>query len=211
MSIDKFLRKAAKAKKKPHWCVEHQQWEAEPHEEKSLEKGWNPFKRIKSTHPEAQVIRDMAAGKVPDEKIPPNNQVMLKPSGPGDRVQFVPKQEETEGEKMDKTIKARQKRKSIDIDKDVSRFTPEEKTRLKRDDARVRGPQYPQDPDIIEDESFRNVPVDRPKKTEIPVEESLLKLMKAHEDSRQGRFQTSPSADTPKSEISQGKLPMSEA
>jgi len=54
------------------------------------------------------------------------------------------------------------------------------------------------------------------------IENSLLKLIKAHEDpdllspardeyKRQGRLTTVPETDTPKSEITQGKLPMSEA
>ena len=96
MSIDKFLRKATKVKGKPHWCVEHQQWEAKPHDEKSLEKDWNPLdlfrRKPKPVHPEAQAIRDMAAGNIPDEKIPPANQVM-----------WNPQPQETEGAKMDRS------------------------------------------------------------------------------------------------------------
>jgi len=42
-------------------------------------------------------------------------------------------------------------------------------------------------------------------------QKSLLKIMKGHEDPRQGHFQITPERGTPESEITQGQLPMSEA
>ena len=39
-SIDKLLRKAAKAKKKPHWCIDHQKWETEKHDTVEPFKNW---------------------------------------------------------------------------------------------------------------------------------------------------------------------------
>ena len=38
--IDRLLSKAAKSKKKPHWCVDHQQWETEKHDTVEPFKNW---------------------------------------------------------------------------------------------------------------------------------------------------------------------------
>jgi hypothetical protein len=48
--IDNFLQKATKADKKPHWCVEHQKWEAKDHD-KGIEKA--AYKAVSAAAPTA--------------------------------------------------------------------------------------------------------------------------------------------------------------
>ena len=70
MVMDNYLNKAHKPKKAPHWCVDHQKWETEPHDEsKSLEK----WVMVKGDNPEP-----------PDVKVNLGERV----GGLGDRVQF---------------------------------------------------------------------------------------------------------------------------
>ena len=39
-SLDHILQKATKAKKKPHWCIDHQKWETEKHDTVEPFKNW---------------------------------------------------------------------------------------------------------------------------------------------------------------------------
>jgi len=71
MLIDDFLHKAHKVNKPPHWCVDHQKWETEPHDEsKTLEK----WVMVKGDNP-----------KPPDVKVNLGERV----GGPGDAIQFT--------------------------------------------------------------------------------------------------------------------------
>jgi len=118
VSIDNFLQKATKADKKPHWCVEHQKWETEAHDEKALEKDWNPVKGIVGgiRSGVGKYIEGVKAGNTQRQGWADKLENWAAKQGqpkPPDEP-FVPKQQETEGEKMDRTITERRNPKNIE-------------------------------------------------------------------------------------------------
>jgi len=116
--IDNFLQKATKADKKPHWCIEHQKWETEAHDEKALEKDWNPVKGIVGgiRSGVGKYIEGVKAGNTQRQGWADKLENWAAKQGqpkPPDEP-FVPKQQETEGEKMDRTITERRNPKNIE-------------------------------------------------------------------------------------------------
>jgi len=126
--IDNFLQKATKADKKPHWCVEHQKWEIEPHEkavmELSKKVGPDPHQAPVSGYPfggagfplppedtenihepTIPIMLDTERGWNPFKRQQKPNPSTVTPS--------TPPQKETEGERMDRIITERRKQKGI--------------------------------------------------------------------------------------------------
>jgi len=126
--IDNFLQKATKADKKPHWCVEHQKWEIEPHEkavmELSKKVGPDPHQApvdgypfggagfplppedTENIHePTIPIMLDTERGWNPFKRQQKPNPSTVTPS--------TPPQKETEGERMDRIITERRKQKGI--------------------------------------------------------------------------------------------------
>jgi len=101
MVMDGYLNKANKAKKAPHWCVDHQRWETEPHEEsKSLEK-WVIVKEDKSKPPEVENLG-----------FPQRVKLGQRVGGLGDAIQFVKPSDKDPAKPLNDAVKAARKRKA---------------------------------------------------------------------------------------------------
>ena len=168
-----MLWKANKAQdKKYHWCVEHQQWEEEPHEE-SLEK----VAPIVAT-----AVRGLAGGFAP--KVGENIANKLVPNEEKNIEKILPA---LVGLLMsDKNVKKEHDPYKV---REGSSFTQEDLAELERDDTGMTGKnkaKYPQHPDagtntVTDILGHQQEPGARQQKNPTPsvkVENALLKLMK---------------------------------